>query len=631
MRDFSGFSWRCRSLASILLALTLVSPVLAQQTDDPPARIGRIAWISGDVFLNNPETGELGVAPLNQPLTSGDVITTQPESRAEIQIGAMTLRLNADTRVQFDRIDDEQIHVVLNGGQVIAKLPTEDTRSDFILETREGRFIPLDTGIYRVDHSGGDTTATAYFGTLRFDGQDLAFDIVAGESARLWMEHTELRYHTAQGVRDEFTQWSTARDQQQRTSVSSTYVSPEMTGAQDLDAYGDWSDEPEHGAVWYPRSVEADWAPYRVGQWSWVAPWGWTWIGHEPWGFAPFHYGRWVHVHNRWGWVPGTRIARPVYAPALVAWVGTAGVGVSVRSAPPSRWFPLAPREVYAPFYRSSPTYVRHINTPHVTNIRNINEIVARPREFVSQNQFSYRNDPRAFSTASANAPRQRQAGAGPVSGSASPRASSGSSQRTESRPVQPNRQASSNASRSGQQPLSASSGQRPQSTPAIQAPSRSEQPGQRVREARQNQERSTPANPQREARNSSAQGSPRVSVQESSRQPTTPRQTSRNEVRRESSAGQQGTSIRENPSNRNQEANRPEASSRNSRENTNTSRAARNERPAERAQPQPRNNVQPPQQRAQPSPQIREERRQRNEPQGSNQRDQRSSRQNRR
>jgi len=95
-----------------------------------------------------------------------------------------------------------------------------------------------------------------------------------------------------------------------------------MTGAQDLDAYGDWSETPEYGAAWFPRTVDVDWAPYRSGHWAWVAPWGWTWIDAAPWGFAPFHYGRWVRIHGAWAWIPGTRITRPVYAPAW--WAGSA-------------------------------------------------------------------------------------------------------------------------------------------------------------------------------------------------------------------------------------------------------------------------------------------------------------------
>ena len=86
-----------------------------------------------------------------------------------------------------------------------------------------------------------------------------------------------------------------------------------------------WSEAPEYGPVWRPRTVEIGWAPYRDGRWAWVEPWGWTWIDDAPWGFAPFHYGRWAMVGGGWVWVPGRMVVgvRPVYAPALVVFVGT--------------------------------------------------------------------------------------------------------------------------------------------------------------------------------------------------------------------------------------------------------------------------------------------------------------------
>ncbi len=410
MLDLSTFLRRGRSALLALLAAALAFPAFAQE--DPPARIGRIAWTSGDVYLNNPDTGELGAAPLNQPLTSGDVLSTGPGARAEIQIGAMTLRIDSGSRIEFDRLDDERVRIRLDDGRVIAKLPTDEIQRDFELETGHGWFVPRATGIYRFESDNESTRATSYFGTVRFENRDTAFDINAGEGTRLWTDNTgQLSYRMAQGVRDEFTQWSAARDQRQRTSASSRYVSPEMTGGQDLDTHGDWSETPEYGAAWFPRTVAADWAPYRSGHWTWVAPWGWTWIGHEPWGFAPFHYGRWVRIHGAWAWIPGTRIARPVYAPALVSWTGTPGGGVSVSigSAPPVGWFPLAPREVFVPFYRSSHKHVRYVNAPHVPHIPNVDAIVSRPHEVVRQTPFVHRHEPRAFSSAPADAFRHRR------------------------------------------------------------------------------------------------------------------------------------------------------------------------------------------------------------------------------
>jgi hypothetical protein len=139
-----------------------------------------------------------------------------------------------------------------------------------------------------------------------------------------------------------------------------------VVGYQDLDQYGAWQDTSEYGAVWFPRDVGANWAPYRNGHWAYIAPWGWTWVDDAPWGFAPYHYGRWAYVRGGWGWIPGPRGVRPIYAPALVAFVGGGGWSVGIGGAPVG-WFPLGPGEFYNPWYRCGRTYYANVN---IRNIR---------------------------------------------------------------------------------------------------------------------------------------------------------------------------------------------------------------------------------------------------------------------
>ena len=152
-------------------------------------------------------------------------------------------------------------------------------------------------------------------------------------------------------------------------SRSARYVSHDVVGYEDLDDNGTWRSDPNYGDIWVPR-VAAGWAPYRDGHWAWISPWGWTWVDDEPWGYAPFHYGRWVNVGGNWGWVPGPVAVRPVYAPALVAFIGGPRFGLSISvggGGGDVGWFPLGPREVYVPGYNTSREYVNRVNVTNTT------------------------------------------------------------------------------------------------------------------------------------------------------------------------------------------------------------------------------------------------------------------------
>ena len=109
----------------------------------------------------------------------------------------------------------------------------------------------------------------------------------------------------------------------------------------------------------------------RNGHWRWLAPWGWSWVDDQPWGFAPSHYGRWLFADGRWAWAPGKLTPHPAWSPAVVAFLGTPGVGLSYADGPGPAiaWFPLAPGEIYWPSYTSDLGYIRAINAPDVADL----------------------------------------------------------------------------------------------------------------------------------------------------------------------------------------------------------------------------------------------------------------------
>ncbi len=93
-----------------------------------------------------------------------------------------------------------------------------------------------------------------------------------------------------------------------------TYVDIDLF-YEELSPYGGWSPHVEFGDVWQPYNVGPEWKPYTDGRWA-FSDQGWIWISYEPWGWATYHYGRWVYDdYQGWIWIPGT-----TWAPAWVSW-----------------------------------------------------------------------------------------------------------------------------------------------------------------------------------------------------------------------------------------------------------------------------------------------------------------------
>jgi hypothetical protein len=359
----------------VLLGATAV--FLATAQTDPPGRVGRLNYSNGEVSFRPGGVEDWAPAEINRPLTSGDHLWTDEGARAELHIGTAALRLNSRTAFEFLNLDDNTVQIRLTEGSLNIHLRALGERETFEVDTPNTSVSLLRTGEYRIDVNPDNfvTSVTVRGGEGEVTGTSQAFPVRAGEQARI-SGSDSLSYDTAGAPPlDEWDNFCYARDRREERSESARYVSRDMIGYQDLDDHGSWRTVPDYGPVWVPRTVVAGWAPYHYGHWVWVEPWGWTWVDDAPWGFAPFHYGRWVYV-GYWAWVPGPVAVRPVYAPALVAWVGgprfsmAVGFGGGVAGV---AWFPLGPREVYVPAYRASPTYVNRVNVTNTTIVNNIN------------------------------------------------------------------------------------------------------------------------------------------------------------------------------------------------------------------------------------------------------------------
>ena len=145
---------RTERVLQSLLALTLAFFALAASSAawaDPPGRVGRIAQVDGNVWLFDDEEGEWVQARRNRPVTEGDRISAEQGGRAEVQIGAATLRLDGATDVEFTQLNDARVRMRVLGGSVALRVRGGDSVREFAVVTNEGRYEPLRPGHYRVD------------------------------------------------------------------------------------------------------------------------------------------------------------------------------------------------------------------------------------------------------------------------------------------------------------------------------------------------------------------------------------------------------------------------------------------------------------------------------------------------
>lgn len=351
-------------LASLWLAAALLAAAgVAHAADDPPGRIGRVSESEGQAWVFDAQGNEWIALQRNRPLTSGDRIAVDANGRLELWVGSTTLRLAGGSDLEIRRLDDQRIDLLLHEGSAALRVRSPEVAREVALATDEGRFTPRGPGYFRIDRRDGVSDATAWRGELHFESDDSAMNVDAGRSAQFWREAGVTHYNWSAVQNDEFADWAARAERADERSASARYVSQEMTGWEDLDRNGSWETSVEYGPLWTPTTVVAGWAPYRYGHWAWVRPWGWTWVDDAPWGFAPFHYGRWVMFRGRWCWAPGQWVARPVYAPALVAWIGGPHASLTVSAgAPLVGWVPLAPHEPYYPGYARGRRYWNQVN-----------------------------------------------------------------------------------------------------------------------------------------------------------------------------------------------------------------------------------------------------------------------------
>jgi FecR protein len=322
------------------------------RSEDAQRGVGRISIVQGEVNVKRGDTGELVAAAANAPLMTQDRLQSGHGSRAEVEFDYGNLvRLAPNTDLGMQELQYHRYRLQLAAGTITYRV-LRNTDSQAEVDTPSIAAKPLRVGEYRISvFDDGTTQISVRSGELEMDGPRGAERFGSGKTVLVRGDASDPEFQTVSELgRDQFDEWCEDRDRQLLSSQSYHYVSPDIYGAEDLDAYGSWVPS-QYGTVWAPRPPVAGWSPYSHGHWVWEGYYGWSWVDYAPWGWAPYHYGRWFwNGRHGWCWWAGPAYGRHYWSPALVGFFGTGGVSVGVGFGALG-WVALAPFETFHPWW----------------------------------------------------------------------------------------------------------------------------------------------------------------------------------------------------------------------------------------------------------------------------------------
>lgn len=348
-------------------------PGAAAQEQGPTPGAARISMINGEVSSMRGDSGEWVAAVVNAPVVGGDTVATAARARAEVQLDfANVLRMDQNADVKIADLTQKHIQLQVASG-IIDYTVFKGTEADAEIDAPNMAVIPLGEGVYRIQiDADSQTELTVRKGRAQVSTPQGSMTVEKGQV--IYVRGTDNpEYQIADAAaNDEWDRWNNDRDRAIEKAQSWQYANRYYTGAQDLDAYGQWENTPDYGYVWAPN-VGPDWVPYYDGSWAWEPYWGWTWVSYEPWGWAPYHYGRWCWWGSRWCWWPGRGYwgSRPAWAPAYVSFLGfglRAGFGLGFGFGSIG-WCPLGPFDRAFPWWGHRNGY----NAVGITNFSNFN------------------------------------------------------------------------------------------------------------------------------------------------------------------------------------------------------------------------------------------------------------------
>lgn len=347
-------------MRSVIFGLTLFLLVVPAPAVSDDLGFIRMSLIEGDVQVLVRDTTDWTDAVVNLPMGEGDRLWVPEGAKVELQVrGGVMVRADGNTSLDVLTVNSDSAQFYLDRGHayfnnrrggiatVQVDTPLSSLRSD-------------DDSIMMIDITeDGVTEVSVVEGYIDAENRAGATRVTAGNTLTLRGEAgADL---SPIGLSDEWERWNRDRDQYLLAeSESRRYLPDELHDyASELDGNGQWQYAPTYGYVWTPTVVVSSWAPYTVGRWVWIRG-SHVWIAHDPWCWAPSHFGRWIVVPSLgWSWVPPS-FGAAYWGPGYVGWI------VSPAAI---AWVPLAPGEIYYGYGYYGPWSV-NINT--VVNVTNV-------------------------------------------------------------------------------------------------------------------------------------------------------------------------------------------------------------------------------------------------------------------
>ena len=201
--------------ATLLFALMVAAPrPAAADDDDPPGRVARLSYATGQASFSPAGTDDWVAAVVNRPMTTGDKLWTDRDSRAELHIGSAAIRLGGETGFSFLNLDDRIMQIRLTEGTIGLRVRRLGDEESIEIDTPNLAFSVLRPGRYRINvNEAGDTTIiNVADGQGEVTGGGSAYNLHAGDQG--FFSGTDVLNADVEPLpdQDDFDQWCSSRD-----------------------------------------------------------------------------------------------------------------------------------------------------------------------------------------------------------------------------------------------------------------------------------------------------------------------------------------------------------------------------------------------------------------------------------